>query len=107
MACLTLRNSIRAVVQNGVRQGAGADAAAPIEVHACVAKSQSGAMGLTLRVSDEGGGIPRSEVPKVMKYLYTTTTELLTCTRSGGVMAAGDSPPQASGGTPGLLSAFS
>ncbi|KAL2484580.1 [Pyruvate dehydrogenase (acetyl-transferring)] kinase [Abeliophyllum distichum] len=31
---------------------------------------------VTIKVSDEGGGIPRSDLPKIFTYLYSTTKDL-------------------------------
>lgn len=63
----TLKNSLRAVVET---YGPDADEFPPIKV--IVAEGQED---ITIKVSDEGGGIPRSEVPFVWTYLYTTVKD--------------------------------
>jgi len=47
----------------------------PVTVNACVSERGE----LTIRVSDEGGGIARSKVSRTLKYLYTTAPEPLYC----------------------------
>ncbi|MBW0472685.1 hypothetical protein O181_012400 [Austropuccinia psidii MF-1] len=59
-----LKNSLRAVVET---YGVDADEFPPIKV--IVAQ---GAEDITIKISDEGGGISRSEVPLVWTYMYTT-----------------------------------
>lgn len=58
------KNSMRATVE---KFGQYADAYPPVKV--IVAE---GVEDVTLKVSDEGGGIPRSGVQKIWTYLYTT-----------------------------------
>lgn len=60
-----LKNSLRAVVERyGVENE---DNYPPIKV--IVVEGQED---ITIKISDEGGGIPRSEMPLVWTYLYTT-----------------------------------
>jgi pyruvate dehydrogenase kinase 2/3/4 len=59
-----LKNSLRAVVET---HGVDADEFPPIKV--IVAQ---GAEDITIKISDEGGGIPRSAVGLVWTYMYTT-----------------------------------
>jgi pyruvate dehydrogenase kinase 2/3/4 len=60
-----LKNSLRAVVERyGVENE---DHYPPIKV--IVVEGQED---ITIKISDEGGGIPRSEVPLVWTYMYTT-----------------------------------
>lgn len=60
-----LKNSLRAVVE---RYGTeNEDAYPPIKVIIVEGKED-----ITIKISDEGGGIPRSEVPYVWTYMYTT-----------------------------------
>lgn len=60
----TIKNSLRAVVET---HGEDAESYPPIKV--IVVEGQED---ITIKVSDEGGGIPRSEVPYVWTYMYTT-----------------------------------
>lgn len=59
-----LKNSLRAVVE---RYGSDCDDYPPIKV--IVVEGQED---ITIKISDEGGGIPRSEVPMAWTYMYTT-----------------------------------
>ncbi len=59
-----LKNSLRAVVE---KYGARADSYPSVKV--IIAEGQED---ITIKISDEGGGIPRSEIPLVWTYLYTT-----------------------------------
>ncbi len=60
-----LKNSLRAVVERyGVDQE---DNFPPIKVIVVEGKED-----ITIKISDEGGGIPRSEMPLVWTYMYTT-----------------------------------
>ncbi|KAI9220069.1 alpha-ketoacid dehydrogenase kinase N-terminal domain-containing protein [Blastocladiella britannica] len=59
-----LKNSLRAVVE---RCGPDATEFPPIKI--VVAEGRED---ITIKVSDEGGGIPRSGVPLIWTYLYTT-----------------------------------
>ncbi|RPA86241.1 alpha-ketoacid dehydrogenase kinase [Ascobolus immersus RN42] len=60
----TLKNSLRAVVET---HGAEAESYPPIKVIVAEGKED-----ITIKVSDEGGGIPRSAIPFVWTYMYTT-----------------------------------
>lgn len=61
-----VKNSLRAVVET---HGVDSDWYPPVKV--IVAEGQED---ITIKISDEGGGIPRSEVPYVWTYMYTTAT---------------------------------
>jgi pyruvate dehydrogenase kinase 2/3/4 len=61
-----LKNSMRAVVE---LQGAGKEPLPMIRV--VIAEGQED---VTIKVSDEGGGIPRSGIHRIFTYLYTTAT---------------------------------
>ena len=60
----TLKNSLRAVVET---HGADKDAFPVTKVIVAEGKED-----ITIKVSDEGGGIPRSAIPLVWTYMYTT-----------------------------------
>lgn len=60
----TLKNSLRAVVETR-----GADKEAFPVTKVIVAEGKED---ITIKVSDEGGGIPRSAIPLVWTYMYTT-----------------------------------
>jgi len=60
-----LKNSLRAVVE---RYGADNESALPpIKVIVVEGKED-----ITIKISDEGGGIPRSAIPLIWTYMYTT-----------------------------------
>lgn len=60
-----LKNSLRAVVE---RYGPdNEDAFPPIKVIVVEGKED-----ITIKITDEGGGIPRSAVPLIWTYMYTT-----------------------------------
>ena len=60
-----LKNSLRAVVE---RYGPGdPDVIPPIKVIVSEGKED-----ITIKISDEGGGIPRSAIPLIWTYMYTT-----------------------------------
>lgn len=61
------KNSLRAVVE---RVGVDADWYPPVKL--IVAEGQED---ITIKISDEGGGIPRREVPYVWTYMYTTVKQ--------------------------------
>ncbi|KAJ5666409.1 uncharacterized protein N7477_008857 [Penicillium maclennaniae] len=63
----TLKNSLRAVVE---RHGADRDQFPVTKV--IVAKGKED---ITIKISDEGGGIPRSAIPLVWTYMYTTVEQ--------------------------------
>ncbi|KAI5855908.1 mitochondrial branched-chain alpha-ketoacid dehydrogenase kinase-domain-containing protein [Tricharina praecox] len=60
----TLKNSLRAVVET---HGSDSEDFPPIKVIVADGKED-----ITIKVSDEGGGIPRSAIPLVWTYMYTT-----------------------------------
>ncbi|ORY28155.1 mitochondrial branched-chain alpha-ketoacid dehydrogenase kinase-domain-containing protein [Naematelia encephala] len=63
-----LKNSLRAVVE---RYGVdNEDAFPPIKVVVV-----EGSEDITIKISDEGGGIPRSAIPMIWTYLYTTMSD--------------------------------
>jgi pyruvate dehydrogenase kinase 2/3/4 len=59
-----LKNSLRAVVE---RYGHDEDHYPPIKVIVVEGKED-----ITIKISDEGGGIPRSAIPLIWTYMYTT-----------------------------------
>ncbi|KZP33918.1 mitochondrial pyruvate dehydrogenase [Athelia psychrophila] len=59
-----LKNSLRAVVE---RYGPEAESYPPIKVIVVEGKED-----ITIKISDEGGGIPRSAIPLIWTYMYTT-----------------------------------
>lgn len=59
-----LKNSLRAVVE---RFGPEAENFPPIKVIVVEGKED-----ITIKISDEGGGIPRSAIPLIWTYMYTT-----------------------------------
>jgi len=59
-----LKNSLRAVVET---TGVDADEYPAIKVIVAEGKED-----ITIKISDEGGGIPRSGIPLIWTYLYTT-----------------------------------
>ncbi|RUS20005.1 mitochondrial branched-chain alpha-ketoacid dehydrogenase kinase-domain-containing protein [Endogone sp. FLAS-F59071] len=59
-----LKNSLRAVVETF---GTDADNYPPIKLIVTEGKED-----ITIKISDEGGGIPRSGIPLVWTYMYTT-----------------------------------
>lgn len=59
-----VKNSLRAVVE---RHGVDSEEFPPIKV--IVAHGEED---ITIKISDEGGGIPRSAVPLIWTYMYTT-----------------------------------
>lgn len=63
----TLKNSLRAVVETH-----GADKEAFPVTKVIVAEGKED---ITIKISDEGGGIPRSSIPLVWTYMYTTVDQ--------------------------------
>ena len=59
-----LKNSLRAVVERF-----GADADEFPEIRVIIAEGHED---ITIKISDEGGGIPRSGMPLIWSYMYTT-----------------------------------
>ncbi|KIY68502.1 mitochondrial pyruvate dehydrogenase [Cylindrobasidium torrendii FP15055 ss-10] len=59
-----LKNSLRAVVE---RFGVEAEKYPPIKIIVV-----EGTEDITIKISDEGGGIPRSAIPLIWTYMYTT-----------------------------------
>ncbi|KAH3670285.1 hypothetical protein WICMUC_004938 [Wickerhamomyces mucosus] len=70
-----LKNSLRATVETTIKSNPGIDLDQlkfkPIKL--IIIK---GLEDITIKISDEGGGIPRSEIPLVWTYLYTTIKEI-------------------------------
>ena len=64
-----LKNSMRAVVERNIDKTEEFP-----EIKLVVAE---GTEDLTIKISDEGGGIPRSGIPLIWSYLYTTASPLL------------------------------
>ena len=60
-----LKNSLRAVVERFGHENE--DAFPPIKVIVVEGKED-----ITIKISDEGGGIPRSAIPLIWTYMYTT-----------------------------------
>lgn len=60
----TLKNSLRAVVET---HGQDSDDFPPVKLIVAEGKED-----ITIKISDEGGGIPRSAIPLVWTYMYTT-----------------------------------
>ncbi|KAJ6260285.1 [Pyruvate dehydrogenase (acetyl-transferring)] kinase [Drechslerella dactyloides] len=60
----TLKNSMRAVVES---HGVDNEEYPPVKVIVAEGKED-----ITIKISDEGGGIPRSAIPLVWTYMYTT-----------------------------------
>lgn len=66
----TIKNSLRAVVEShGIVDAHGNEIDNYPPVKLIVAHGNED---ITIKISDEGGGIPRSEVPYVWTYMYTT-----------------------------------
>lgn len=63
----TLKNSLRAVVE---QHGADKDEFPVTKVIVAEGKED-----ITIKISDEGGGIPRSSIPLVWTYMYTTVEQ--------------------------------
>lgn len=63
----TLKNSLRAVVE---RHGADKEDFPVTKVIVAEGKED-----ITIKISDEGGGIPRSAIPLVWTYMYTTVDQ--------------------------------
>lgn len=66
-----LKNSMRASCEKAHRDGAGED---PPEIKVIVADGEDNE-DVALKISDEGGGIARSDLRRVWSYLYTTAGE--------------------------------
>ena len=64
-----LKNSLRAVVE---RFGVAEAVAAPEKLPPIKVIVSEGREDITIKISDEGGGIPRSAIPLVWTYMYTT-----------------------------------
>ncbi|KAG0638922.1 mitochondrial branched-chain alpha-ketoacid dehydrogenase kinase-domain-containing protein [Tuber brumale] len=60
----TLKNSLRAVVET---HGSDAEEFPPVKLIVTEGKED-----ITIKISDEGGGVPRSAIPLVWTYMYTT-----------------------------------
>ena len=61
-----LKNSLRATIEAHPK---GKGPVPPVEVVVCDGKNLED---VSVRISDQGGGIPRSSMSKVMSYMYTT-----------------------------------
>lgn len=63
-----LKNSLRAVVERHLGSTASDESKLPpIKVVVIEGKED-----ITIKISDEGGGIPRSAIPLIWTYMYTT-----------------------------------
>ena len=60
-----IKNSMRATVENTRKQGLAS--LSPIRV--LISKTD---VDITIKISDQGGGIPRSQMENLFKYMYTT-----------------------------------
>jgi hypothetical protein len=90
-----LKNSLRAVVE---RYGVdNEDSFPPVKVIVV-----EGSEDITIKISDEGGGIPRSALPMIWTYLYTTMSDegiqnelsVSTCVTGRSRAGQRDVPPQ-------------
>ena len=64
-----LKNSLRAVVDRFGPDAQGENPYPPIKVIVVEGKED-----ITIKITDEGGGIPRSAIPLIWTYMYTTMT---------------------------------
>jgi pyruvate dehydrogenase kinase 2/3/4 len=64
-----LKNSMRAVVERNIEQSEDFP-----EIKIIVAEGKED---ITIKISDEGGGIPRSGMPLIWTYMYTTAEKTL------------------------------
>jgi len=64
-----LKNSMRATVDWNLHQNAAAFTFPPVSVIIADGRDNED---LTIKVSDEGGGIPRSHIQRIWSYLFTT-----------------------------------
>jgi pyruvate dehydrogenase kinase 2/3/4 len=62
-----LKNSLRAVVDRFGPEAQGENPFPPIKVIVVEGKED-----ITIKITDEGGGIPRSAIPLIWTYMYTT-----------------------------------
>ena len=62
-----LKNSLRAVVERFGVDAEGRQGYPPIKVVVVEGKED-----ITIKISDEGGGIPRRAIPLIWTYMYTT-----------------------------------
>jgi hypothetical protein len=53
-------------------------------LHACRLVVAEGGEDVTIKVSDEGGGIPRSGMPRIWTYLYSTAKQPVEVDQVGG-----------------------
>ncbi|CAF0785504.1 unnamed protein product [Didymodactylos carnosus] len=80
------KNSMRATVELSEKLKSD-DPLPPVQVHVVKAKED-----LTIRISDRGGGIPRSKADKIFRYMYSTAPRPVSLTdsqHSGPVPLAG------------------
>ena len=85
-----IKNSLRAVQDRF--EDSDAD---PPPVRIVIAE---GVEDITIKVSDEGGGIPRSGMPRIWTYLYTTA-------KSPAIVSA-DDDVESSGALPAALAGY-
>lgn len=80
-----LKNSLRAVVERHLPTASDETALPPIKVVVVEGKED-----ITIKISDEGGGIPRSAIPLIWTYMYTTMERPGNEGDDGGEMLASD-----------------
>ncbi|KAI0465030.1 hypothetical protein LJB42_000248 [Komagataella kurtzmanii] len=71
----TLKNSLRATVEHHIQLNPGVDIE-DIEFPPVKIIVAEGNEDITIKISDEGGGIPRSAISLIWTYLYTTVEEM-------------------------------
>ncbi|XP_053636878.1 pyruvate dehydrogenase (acetyl-transferring) kinase, mitochondrial isoform X2 [Cherax quadricarinatus] len=67
MLCELFKNSMRAVVEH---HGPGADVFPPLDVLLVMGRED-----ITIKLSDQGGGIPRSQMDLLFNYMYSTAPQ--------------------------------
>ncbi|GMG40394.1 unnamed protein product [Ambrosiozyma monospora] len=81
----TLKNSLRATVEFHSRHLKEGQSLEDVEFPSVKVIVAEGEEDITVKVSDEGGGIPRSAVPLVWTYFYTTADETRSAAANAGV----------------------
>ena len=66
-----IKNSMRATVEHHTPEGGIADSAAMPPIRVVIADGEENE-DIAIKVSDEGGGIKRSHMPRIWSYLFTT-----------------------------------
>ncbi|XP_045621652.1 pyruvate dehydrogenase (acetyl-transferring) kinase, mitochondrial isoform X2 [Procambarus clarkii] len=67
MLCELFKNSMRAVVEH---HGPGADVFPPLDVLLVMGHED-----ITIKLSDQGGGVPRSQIDQLFNYMYSTAPQ--------------------------------